>query len=65
MLNFLKTAHCDSTALSRMLVLEQRFFTTDHNLTYTGKMSMAAGVEVQVPLLAKISWNLLQVFPMV
>ncbi len=36
-----------------MLALEQRFFTTDHNLIYTDKMSMAAGVEVRVPLLAK------------
>jgi asparagine synthase (glutamine-hydrolysing) len=33
--------------------LEQRFFTTDHNLLYTDKMSMATGVEVRVPLLAK------------
>ena len=53
MLDFLKTAHSDSTDLDRMLALEQRFFTTDHNLLYTDKMSMAAGVEVRVPLLAK------------
>jgi len=53
MLDFLKTAHSDSTDLDRMLALEQRFFTTDHNLIYTDKMSMAAGVEVRVPLLAK------------
>ena len=53
MLDFLKTAHSDSTELDRMLALEQRFFTTDHNLLYTDKMSMAAGVEVRVPLLAK------------
>jgi asparagine synthase (glutamine-hydrolysing) len=37
--------------LQRMLALEQRFFLTDHNLLYTDKMSMAAGVEVRVPLL--------------
>ena len=37
--------------LERMLALEQRFFLTDHNLTYTDKMSMAAGVEVRVPFL--------------
>jgi len=37
--------------LSRLLALEQRFFLTDHNLTYTDKMSMAAGVEVRVPFL--------------
>ena len=53
MLDFLKTAHLDSTDLDRMLALEQRFFTTDHNLIYTDKMSMAAGVEVRVPLLAE------------
>ena len=34
-----------------MLALEQRFFLADHNLTYTDKMSMAAGVEVRVPFL--------------
>jgi len=37
--------------LDRMLTLEQRFFLPDHNLTYTDKMSMAAGVEVRVPFL--------------
>ena len=34
-----------------MLALEQRFFLGDHNLIYTDKMSMAAGVEVRVPFL--------------
>jgi asparagine synthase (glutamine-hydrolysing) len=34
-----------------MLGLEQRFFLADHNLNYTDKMSMAAGVEVRVPFL--------------
>ncbi len=37
--------------LDRMLLLEQRFFLADHNLMYTDKMSMAAGVEVRVPFL--------------
>lgn len=37
--------------LQRMLALEQRFFLADHNLLYTDKMSMAAGVEVRVPFL--------------
>lgn len=37
--------------LNRMLYLECRHFLTDHNLNYTDKMSMAAGVEVRVPLL--------------
>ena len=34
-----------------MLLLEQRFFLADHNLTYTDKMSMAEGVEARVPFL--------------
>lgn len=37
--------------LQRMLALEQRFFLPDHNLLYTDKMAMAAGVEVRVPFL--------------
>lgn len=37
--------------LERMLALEQRFFLADHNLAYTDRMSMAAGVEVRVPYL--------------
>jgi len=34
-----------------MMAVDQRFFLTDHNLNYTDKMSMAAGVEVRVPFL--------------
>lgn len=37
--------------LNRMLYLEAKHFLADHNLNYTDKMSMAAGVEVRVPLL--------------
>jgi len=37
--------------LERCLMLEKRFFLTDHNLNYTDKMGMAAGVEIRVPLL--------------
>ncbi len=37
--------------MQRMLALEQRFFLADHNLLYTDKMSMAAGIEVRVPFL--------------
>ena len=37
--------------IERCLALEKRFFLADHNLTYTDKMAMAAGVEVRVPLL--------------
>lgn len=51
MLDFLVGLTTDLAPLERMLALEQRFFLTDHNLTYTDKMSMAAGVEVRVPFL--------------
>ena len=37
--------------LQRMLFLETTHFLADHNLNYTDKMGMAAGVEVRVPLL--------------
>ena len=51
MLEFLKPLSTDIAPLQKMLALEQRFFLTDHNLNYTDKMSMAAGVEVRVPFL--------------
>jgi asparagine synthase (glutamine-hydrolysing) len=51
MLHFLATLPPETSRLERMLALEQRFFLTDHNLNYTDKMSMAAGVEVRVPFL--------------
>jgi len=51
MLAFLAELPAQTSRLERMLALEQRFFLTDHNLTYTDKMSMAAGVEVRVPFL--------------
>ena len=51
MLEFLTDLPPDIGRLERMLALEQRFFLTDHNLTYTDKMSMAVGVEVRVPFL--------------
>ena len=38
-------------AMEQLLALEQRFFLADHNLAYTDRMSMAAGVEVRVPFL--------------
>jgi asparagine synthase (glutamine-hydrolysing) len=37
--------------LNQMLNLDTRFFLTDHNLNYSDKMSMAAGIEVRVPFL--------------
>jgi asparagine synthase (glutamine-hydrolysing) len=51
MLEFLSGLSPEINRLERMLALEQRFFLTDHNLTYTDKMSMAVGVEVRVPFL--------------
>lgn len=51
MLEFLKPLPEAMQPLDRMLALEQRYFLTDHNLNYTDKMSMAAGVEVRVPFL--------------
>jgi len=50
-LAFLADLPPNTSRLERMLTLEQRFFLTDHNLTYTDKMSMAVGVEVRVPFL--------------
>lgn len=49
--DFLSLLPADLPPLHRMLALEQRFFLSDHNLLYTDKMSMAAGVEVRVPFL--------------
>ena len=37
--------------LEKSLFLEREYFLKDHNLQYTDKMSMAAGVEVRVPFL--------------
>jgi asparagine synthase (glutamine-hydrolysing) len=51
MLDVLNELPAGTTALNEMLVLEQRFFLADHNLIYTDKMSMAAGVETRVPFL--------------
>ena len=51
LLDFLSPLPKSTQPLDRMLALEQRFFLADHNLMYTDKMSMAAGVEVRVPFL--------------
>jgi len=51
MLDFLAPLPAATAPLDKMLVLEQRFFLADHNLVYTDKMSMAAGVEIRVPFL--------------
>ena len=41
----------ETSPLNQMLYLEMRSFLVDHNLNYTDKLSMAAGVEVRVPYL--------------
>jgi len=51
MVDFIMPIIHNRTPLEQMLALEQRFFLADHNLNYTDKMSMAAGVEVRVPFL--------------
>lgn len=51
LLETLKRLPGETPPLNRMLYLEGKHFLTDHNLNYTDKMSMAAGVEVRVPLL--------------
>jgi len=51
MLTALQELPANMESLNRMLYLEQRFFLPDHNLNYTDKMAMAAGIEVRVPFL--------------
>jgi asparagine synthase (glutamine-hydrolysing) len=41
----------ESSPLRQMLFLERQHFLADHNLNYTDKMGMAAGIEIRVPLL--------------
>ena len=51
MQDFIEPIRTSTSALDQILTLEQRFFLADHNLIYTDKMSMAAGVEVRTPFL--------------
>lgn len=51
MIQALRTIPNGTPRLNKMLFLEGRHFLADHNLNYTDKMSMAAGVEVRVPFL--------------
>lgn len=41
----------EKSELNKMLFLEMKTFLVDHNLNYTDKMSMSAGVEARVPYL--------------
>lgn len=47
----LRTLPDDTPGLDRLLYLEGKHFLADHNLNYTDKMGMAAGVEIRTPLL--------------
>lgn len=51
LLESLKRIPAERDPLQRMLYLETRHFLADHNLNYTDRAGMAAGVEVRVPLL--------------
>ena len=50
-IDFLNMIPSNIDPLEKMLAIEKKFFLADHNLIYTDKMSMAAGVEVRVPFL--------------
>lgn len=47
--NLLDNIPEENDILNKMLYLEQKTFMVDHNLNYTDKMGMAAGVEIRVP----------------
>jgi asparagine synthase (glutamine-hydrolysing) len=49
--DLLKNIPKEKNNLNQMLYWEMRTFLVDHNLNYTDKLSMAAGVEVRVPFL--------------
>jgi asparagine synthase (glutamine-hydrolysing) len=51
LLESLRQIPAETDPLQRMLYLEARHFLADHNLNYTDRAGMAAGVEVRVPLL--------------
>lgn len=51
MLAALRLLPVGTSRLNQTLYLDSRFFLVDHNLNYTDKMSMAAGVEARVPFL--------------
>ena len=53
----------ESSTLSKMLAIEQKFFLADHNLIYTDRTSMANGVEVRVPFLHKSLVDLAATLP--
>ena len=63
MQEFLNKLPLKADNIEKLLNLEQRFFLCDHNLNYTDKMSMSAGVEVRVPFLDKELVNFVSKIP--
>ncbi len=51
LINTLQNMSGKNKKLNKMLYLEIKHFLCDHNLNYTDKMGMSAGVEIRVPLL--------------
>jgi asparagine synthase (glutamine-hydrolysing) len=51
LLESLTSVRNDTDPLDRMLYIDTKHFLADHNLNYTDKTGMSAGVEVRVPLL--------------
>jgi asparagine synthase (glutamine-hydrolysing) len=51
LLESLRRIPAERDPLQQMLYLESRHFLPDHNLNYTDRAGMAAGVEIRVPLL--------------
>lgn len=49
--NSLQSIPNEHNLLNQLLFWDMKYFLTDHNLNYTDKLSMAAGVEVRVPFL--------------
>ncbi len=49
--SYLKKIPSNLSNIDKLLLIEQRFFLTEHNLDYVDKMSMANGIEVRVPFL--------------
>ncbi len=47
----LEKVDAEDSLLNKMLYLDLKTFLVDHNLNYTDKMGMAAGVEIRVPYL--------------
>ena len=64
MKEFLSKHEYNLSNLEKTLLLEQRFFLSDHNLIYTDKMSMANGVEVRVPFLDNEFSNFVNKIPL-